>query len=451
MEREKDNRVILDSDRIGRLLFQLSLPAFLGMLANALYNVVGTIFVGRYVGPEGIAALSIVFPIQMLAMGIGQITGIGGASLISRYIGAKDYGRASKVLCNSFIITTLLSLILMIFGFSAPDLWVRLMGASKIVSPYASTYLKIVLVGFFFQIFSLALTGLIRAEGNAKIPMIGMMLGALSNILFSALFVAQFGMGIKGAAYAVLLSQLLSFFYLVNFYTKKQTILQWRYKDFYPEGSILKAIFSIGIASFFMTLANSITAILVNRFLLFYGGDYAVSAFGIINRIVMFAIMPALVIGQGLQPIVGFNYGARRYDRAIKAIKLAIFIASILSTSIFFVLYLLPDFFISIFTTDRRLILLASSATRKMFLALYLVGFVMVGSLIFQSLGKAKESIITSLSRPILFFIPLLFLLPYFLKLEGVWLVFPCADFLTFLLVLILFIPQMKELKKASN
>ena len=451
MKARQSSAIVLDSDRIAWLLFQLSLPAFLGMLAMALDNVVGTIFVGRYVGPRGIAALSLIFPVQMLAMGVGQITGIGGSSLISRLLGAGQIGTAKRVLGNSIAFTFLLSITMMVSGLGLLDFWLRLMGASDDVLPHAREYLRIILFGIGFQIFGMALSGLIRAEGNARVPMIGMMVGALLNILLSGYFVGMVKMGVKGAALATLFSQLISFLYLASFYRGKKTVFRLGLRDFRLSLSVLRPVFAIGFASFAMTLANSVSGVLVNHVLGTYGGDYAISAFGIINRIVMFAMMPSMVIGQGVQPIIGFNYGARRFDRAIRAINMAISAATLLSISIFFVLYSAPDTFIGVFTSDEDLLNLASEATRTMFLGLYFMGFVMVGSIVFQALGRARQSLVTSLSRPVFFFIPLVLILPYFFQLKGVWLAFPVSDFLTFLLILSFLIPEINRLRRAAR
>jgi Na+-driven multidrug efflux pump len=197
-----------------------------------------------------------------------------------------------------------------------------------------------------------------------------------------------------------------------------------------------------------MTLAGSLSAVFVNRALITYGGDLAVSTFGIINRIMMFALMPGMTVGQGLQPILGYNYGAKRYGRALKAIKIAIVFATIFGVLAFVVLYFAPEPFVGIFTTDSELIALGTYAAKRLFLAMYLVGFIMVGSTIFQAIGKVAESFVTSISRPALFLLPLIFILPHYWELDGVWLAYPITDALTCLLVLTLLVPQLREFRK---
>jgi len=444
------NQSVLDDDRIGRLLLKLSLPAFFGMFVITLYNVVDTIFIGHYVGPLGIAGLSIVFPLQMLSMGTGQMMGMGGASLISRLIGANNASRAEHALGNAMTSVVALSAMIMIAGLADIDFWLRLMGASETILPYARDYMSIILSGLVFPTFAMALNGLARAEGNARAAMTGMIIGAVSNIILDAIFIIPLEMGIKGAALATVIAQIISAGYYIGYYASGRSFLRIHSRNLILEWDTLKAILAIGIASLARTLAGSLSIVFVNRMLVAYGGDLAVSAFGIINRIMMFAIMPGIVIGQGLQPILGFNYGAKHYDRALKAIKIAIAAATACCVIVFVALYFLPQLFICIFTTNSALIALGSYAAKRIFLVLYLIGFMMVGSLVFQSIGKAIQSFVTAISRPFLFLIPLILILPQFLRLDGVWLAFPIADGLTFVLVLAFLIPQIREFRSTD-
>jgi len=441
------NQSVLDDDRIGRLLLKLSLPAFFGMFVITLYNVVDTIFIGHYVGPLGIAGLSIVFPLQMLSMGTGQMMGMGGASLISRLIGANNAPRAEHALGNAITPVIALSAIIMMAGLANIDFWLRLMGSSETILPYAKDYMSVILSGLVFPTLAMALNSLVRAEGNARAAMTGMIIGAVSNIILDAIFIILLEMGIKGAALATVIAQIISAGYFIGYYASGKSFLKIHSRNLILEWDTLKAILAIGIASLARTLAGSLAMVFINRVLVVYGGDLAVSAFGIINRIMMFAIMPGIVIGQGLQPILGFNYGAKHYDRALKAIKIAIAAATTCCVGVFLVLNFVPEPFIRIFTTDNGLIALGSYAAKRVFLVVYLIGLIMVGSLVFQSIGKAIQSFVTAISRPFLFLIPLIFILPQSLRLDGVWLAFPIADGLTFVLMLALLIPQIRELR----
>jgi putative MATE family efflux protein len=441
------NQSVLDDDRIGRLLFKLSLPAFLGMFVMTLYNVVDTIFIGHYIGPLGIAGLTVVFPIQMLSVGIGQLTGMGGASVVSRLIGAGKIPRAERAVGNAITATIVISAIVMITGLANPDFWLRLIGSSETVLPYARDYMTIILTGMFFMSFAMASNNLIRAEGNARIPMIGMIIGAVLNIILDAVFIISLDMGIRGAALATVIAQMVSVLYFMRYYFSGKSFLKIRLKNLIIEWEILKSILAIGVASFSRMMAGSFSVIFVNITLAAYGGDYALSAFGILHRIMMFAIMPGIVIGSGLQPILGFNYGAKRYDKALQVIKLAVIVATACSVAVFLVLYFAPEPFIRIFTTDNELIILTAYAAKRLLLAMPMIGFIMVGSLVFQSIGKATKSFITAIARPVLFFIPLIFILPRFLQLDGVWWAYPIADALTVLLTTTLLIPQIRELR----
>ncbi|MFC2005214.1 MATE family efflux transporter, partial [Chloroflexota bacterium] len=239
--RNRDQNV-LDDDRVGRLLVKLSLPAFFGMFVMTLYNVVDTIFIGRYVGPLGIAGLSIVFPLQMLSMGIGAMMGMGGASLISRLIGANNVSRAERALGNAIPPIIILSAIIMIAGLVNPDFWLRLMGASETILPYARDYMTIILIGTFFHTAAMALNFLIRAEGNAIIPMSGMIMGAVLNIIFDAVFIVLLDMGIRGAALATVLAQIISVGYFLGYYLSGKSFLKIRLKNLIIELDILKDI-----------------------------------------------------------------------------------------------------------------------------------------------------------------------------------------------------------------
>ena len=439
---------MLDDSRIGRLLLKLSLPTFFGFFVMTLYNVVDTIFIGHYIGPLGIAGLSIVFPLQMLSVGIGEMTGMGGASLISRSIGAGDIAKAERTLGNALTANIVLSVALMIACLAVPDFWLRIMGSSETILPYARDYMTIIIIGMLFMTFSMAMNNLIRSEGNARIPMFGMIIGAVTNIILDAIFIIPLEMGIQGAALATVLAQMVSVAFFMRYYFSGKSFLKIYLRNMTIQWNILKEILAIGIASFSRMVAISFSAIFVNRMLILYGGDLAIAAFGIIHRIMMFAIMPGIVIGGGMQPILGFNYGAKRYDRAIKTILIATGVAIACGLFVFSIVYFAPEPLIHIFTDDAELITLSVYAAKRIFLALAIISVMMVGSLIFQSIGKAFQSFVTSIARPILFLIPLIFTLPPVLGLNGVWWSFPISDGLTFLLTLLLLIPQIRELRR---
>lgn len=442
-----ERQQMLANERIGKLLWKLSLPAGIGMFVMALYNVVDTIFIGQVVGPLGIAGLTIVFPIQILVMGIGLMIGIGGASLISRSLGARDFEKAERTLGNAILLAVILGVLIAIVGLSDSSFWLRLVGASETILPYAKDYLDIILLGTAFRIFAMGINQLVRAEGNARVAMISMLIGAILNILLDAVFIIALGMGIKGAAIATVLSQVLTSLYIIHYYLFQGSSVKVHMKNFVPKLIVIREIMIIGFGSFVRMAGGSLVAIIVNRTLVVYGGDLAVAAYGMVHRVMMFAFMPIMSVGQGLQPILGFSYGAKRPDRALKVIKLSAIVATMFSIISFLFIFFFHAPIMRVFTNDASLVSVGSHAARLIFLAAYLIGFQMVGSVVFQALGKAVPTFVTATSRQILFLLPLVFILPRFLQLDGIWLSFPIADVLSFILTLAFFIPQIRELR----
>ncbi len=448
---KKLDKNVLDSDHVGRLLLTLTMPAFLAMAVNTLYNIVDTIFIGQYVGALGIAGLSLVFPIQILSIGIGLMAGMGGASLISRMLGADRISRAKQALGNSITITAVLSLLVTIIGLLTEPSLCRLLGASDNTIEYASSYLHIILIGLVFMTFSMTLSTVIRADGNAKVPMIGMIIGAGLNIVLDAIFIIPLHMGTKGAAWATVIAQFVSVVYFFHYYLSGKTELNFKLADLKPDWKIIGEIFAIGVSALGMTLAGSLSAVVVNRTVVSFGGDFAMSAYGIVNRVMMFVIMPAIVTGQGLQPIIGFNYGAKRYDRVMRGIGIGVTATTLIGITLFLFVYFFPDAVVRIFTKDMELIRMASYAVKRVFFAMYLVGLINVGATVFQSLGKAVQAFLSTVTRSMLFLLPAILIMPRFWGLDGVWWAFPIADFGTFVLVFSMLVPVWLELRRLNS
>ncbi len=442
---------LLANEGIGRLLLRLSLPAAVGMIVMALYNVVDTIFIGHAVGPLGIAGLTIVFPIQMLLMGVGMLLGIGGSSLISRSLGAGDIQKAERTLGNAISLSVILGLAFTVIGLADTSYWVRLFGASESIAPYAKGYLDIILLGTVFRIFAMSTNSLVRAEGNAKVPMFAMIIGAGLNIVLDAVFILKMDMGVQGAALATVISIMVTSSYIFFYYKFQSSTLKIRMVNLIPYYGIIKEIIPIGMASFARSSASSFVMILMNHSLILHGGDMAVATFGIVGRVLMFVLMPLFSIGQGLQPILGFSYGARNGARALRAIKLSVIISTIISLVAFFPLVINAEPIIRIFTNDASLIIESSRAARLISLCMFLIGFQVVGSVLFQSIGKATPAFLTAISRQILFFLPLILILPRFWQLDGIWLSYPAADILAFLFTLMLFIPEVRSLRRMKG
>jgi putative MATE family efflux protein len=441
---------VLESDRIGPLLFKLSLPAFIGMFVQTMYNVVNTIFIGRFVGPEAITGLSLVFPLQMLVAGSGMLIGMGGSSVISRYIGSRNIRGAEHALGNGITAGIVLPLIVMIIILVPVNFWLRLIGASDDSFPFAKDYLVIVISFTIFNVLGMILLTFVRSEGNARVGMIGMLAGAILNIILDAIFIIHFNWGVKGAALGTGISQTVSMIYLLIYYLNGNSYLKIHFRNLKPDLSILKPMFSIGIAAFAQTTAGSISALLIIHNIVVYGGDSSMGAFGIIQRVMLLSIMPGIVIAQGAQPIIGFNYGAKRYSLVLKTLRIAAISSTIFSVVSFLVLYFLPRPIISIFTDDPELISTGTYSAKLIFLSLPLIGSIMLGNTLFQATGKSVQSFITAIVRPVIFLLPLVLLLSRTWQLDGIFLAFPIADLLTFLLTLGLLIPVFKGFSKAA-
>jgi putative MATE family efflux protein len=447
--RNQENNV-LDTDRIGWLLVKLATPAFFGMFVQALYNVINTIFIGHFVGPLGIAGLSIVFPLQMVAFGASQMVGIGGASLISRCIGKGKIADAERTIGNGISVGIIMSIVVTIVIVPFSSFWLRLIGASDDVMPYARPYLIIIISGTIFNVFAMSLLSFIRAEGNARVGMVAMIMGAVLSIILDAIFVIPMKMGVVGAGLATIIAQIAAMIYLFSYYLSGSSYLKLHLRNLRLDFSILKQMLAIGIAAFVQTIAGSLSAMLLIKMIIGYGGDVALEAFGIIQRVMIFATMPAMVLGQGLQPILGFNYGARRYNLALKGIYIATAFSTVTSILGFGIIYLIPGPIMRIFTTDQALIDMGIYASRLIFFSLPFMGLVMVGQLIFQAIGKATQSFITAFARPVLFLIPMVLIMSNLWQLDGVFLSFPASDILTLILIIVLISPILSQFRKAA-
>jgi putative MATE family efflux protein len=330
------------------------------------------------------------------------------------------------------------------------DYWLSLIGASEDVLPLARDFLVYIAGGSFFALFAMALLTLARAEGNARVGMIAMVIGATFSIALSALFILVFDMGLAGAGLATIISQCLSMIYLLTYYLNGNSYLKMRMKNLALDFKILKDMLSIGIAAFTQSITNSLSIMILINLVVSHGGDTALSAFGIAQRLMFFALMPGLVIGQGAQPILGYNYGAKRYPLLLKTINLAAVWSTIFSIVMFLILYLAPGPLIRIFTDDTELIDMAIYAAKLMFLSMPLTGTINLGTQMFQAIGKAFQAFATAVGRPLVFLIPLVYIMAHVWQLDGVFLAFPSADLLTFILLLCLVFPLIRHFRKEA-
>jgi putative MATE family efflux protein len=432
MGKKRFKEDFLGRERIPRLLVKLSLPALTGMMVMATYNLADTIFVGRSVGPDGIAALTIAFPVQMIISSLAMSIGVGGASVVSRALGAKDKAKANlsggNILGSAFatgiLITTLGSLFLdpILFAF----------GASETILPLAREYLGIVILSA--PMLSIAMSGnnIMRAEGNARMAMVTMMIASGINLALDPVFIFGLDMGIRGAALATVIAHISVASFMIYYFSADRSSLKLKVRDFKPQFKLLREIGAIGSSSFARQASGSLVAVFLNHSIGHYGGDQAIAAYGMIARVMMFSFMPVVGIAQGFQPIAGYNYGAGNLARVRQALKLSLITSVSIGLISFLLLLLFPELILSVFTTDSRLLRVSVNAVGKIILAFPLVGFQIIGASLFQALGRAVPALILALSRQLLFFIPVLFILPPVMGLNGIWYAFPAADVLAF-------------------
>ncbi|MBN2324386.1 MAG: MATE family efflux transporter [Spirochaetes bacterium] len=440
----KENN-ILESDRIGMLLFRLSVPAMIGMITTALFNVVDTIFVGRGVGSLGIAGVTIVFPIQMLVMSMAQLIGIGGASIVSRALGAHDPERAERTMGTMMLSSILIGTVLVVLGYLFTDRILTAFGATDAIRPYAKDYLVIMLIGNLYFPYAVSTNNVIRAEGRAGYAMITMLISAVLNIILDPIFIFRLQLGVRGAAIATVIAKGVTAVWVTLYFFTGKSMVRYRLRNFRFYRKITGEIFAIGTASFVRLIAMSILVVAVNNILARMGGDLYIAVMGIVLRLLQFFTMPILGIAQGLQPIAGYNYGGKRYDKTKRAVKIGLFTATVISVFGFLLMFIFARGFLVLFTKDTALITSGIRPLRYVILLFPIVGAQIIGASTFQAIGKAVHSIVLSISRRALVLIPLLFILPKLLGISGVWIAFPISDALSFLITLTLLIFQLRE------
>jgi len=442
----------LGEEKVSKLLVKFSVPAIVGMMVNALYNVVDRIFIGNSsdLGSNGLAGITIGFPIMIILMAMGVLFGIGGATLFSIRLGQKQKEKAENALGNAFVLLVIAGLAFMVLGqiFLRPIL--SLFGASEAVLPYSMEYMRVIFFGAVFQVVSMGMNNFIRADGNPTIAMLTMFLGAGTNTLLDPLFIYVFGMGMTGAALATILAQAISATWVVTYFIGKRSRNKLRLKYMKIKLSIAAKITSLGLPGFLMQLANSLLNVILNRSLLIYGGDIAVSGMGVINSLQTILLMPIIGLNQGVQPIISFNFGARKYGRVKTAVKLAIMAATAIVVAGYIVTRLFPEQMIAMFNREPELLRFGSYALVNWFLCLPVIGFQIISSNFFQAIGRPKSSMFLTLTRQIIFLIPAVIVFPRFWGINGLLHAAPFADFFSSLLTGIWFYYGIKNLEKVK-
>jgi putative MATE family efflux protein len=440
----------LGQEKTGTLLFKLSLPATAGMFLNALYNIVDAYFLGNYVSATAIGAMAIAFPIQMLALGTGQMIGIGSASVISRNFGSGNSEKAFKTAGNAISSVLIFGLLYSLTGLLFINPILKAFGATSEILPFAYDYMSIIFPGSIFFIFIVCNNNIIRSEGNAKVAMISMLTGAGLNIILDYVFIRVFEMGIKGAAYATIISQFIAFLYIIGYLISGKSSLKLKFRHFIIDIKILIEAVTIGIASFVRTISTSIVVLAINNMLKIYGGTDAITVLGIVNRIAMFIILPLIGITQGMQPIVGYNYGAKNITRVKNTVYTAVKYICIIATFTFTLSILFPEKIIDIFTDEANLIKEGTRVFKINILMVPILGIQIVGAAFYQSIGKAGKALLLALLRQAFILTPLVLILPglFGLGVNGVWYSFPVADFISTAITAIILYKGIKSIEK---
>lgn len=432
---------------IPRLLIRFSIPAIVGMLLNALYNVVDRIFIGRGVGALGLAGATVGFPIMLVLMAFGMLIGLGGNSLVSIRLGEKRREEAERVLGNSFTLLIVQALVLTVLGLVFLEPLLNLFGASPAILPYAEDYLSIILLGAVFQAVGFGLNNFIRGEGNPRMAMLTMLIGAVLNTILDPILIFGFGLGIRGAALATIVSQAVAAAWVLAYFLGGKSLLKIRLPALRPHLPTVVRILVIGSSPFVMQLAASVLNAILNSQLQRYGGDLAISAMGIIFSLLMVILMPIFGLNQGAQPLLGYNYGARQYDRVRQTLKLAIGAASALTVLGFLATQLFTAELIRLFSGQNpELLAIGTHAMRTFLIMLPIIGFQIVASNYFQATGKPHKAMLLSTSRQVLLFIPSLLILPRFLGLDGIWLSGPLSDLVSSILTALFLFRELAHL-----
>lgn len=420
----------LGQGKIGRLLFTYALPAIIATTASSLYNVIDRIFIGQGVGPIALAGLGLTMPIMNLATAFGTLVGAGSAALVSIRIGEGRRENATQILCNALILNIIISLVFSVIALAFLDPILIIFGADAETLPYAKSFLQIILLGNIFTHILFGLNSIMRASGYPVKAMLSVIITVICNILLAPLFIFALHWGIRGAAVATVISQFVGMCWVLAHFLSKQSYIHFEKTGMHLEWRLIGDVFAIGLSPFFIHICTSIVAVIMNWRLKEYGGNLAIAAFGIIGSIQSLVITFILGLTHGMQPIVGFNYGAKKYERTIQTFRLTVYCATAACAVGFVSVMSVPGLITRAFTNDPTVIAITVPAMRICCAMMLITGFQVVTSNFFQSIDKAKISIFLSLSRQIIFLIPAIAALPLLFGLNGAWCAMPVADLL---------------------
>lgn len=426
-DREKVEKE-LAGEKVGKLLVRYSMPAIVAMAVSSLYNIIDRVFIGQGVGPFAIAGLAITLPVMNLAIALGAMVGVGASALVSIRLGENRSEDAGRILGNTVVLNVVLGTLYSLGMYFLLDPILRLFGASSETLPYAKQFLQVILLGNPFLHTYMGLNGIMRSSGHPGKAMATTLATVGANLALAPLFIFGFHWGIRGAALATVTSQLIGLVIVVAHFADKKRFLRFQHGIFAVDMTIVSGILAIGMSSFFVQIGASLVAVITNLQLVRHGGDYAVGAFGIINSVLMLVVMIVLGITQGMQPIVGFNYGAGLYGRVMRVLHHAIIASTIVTCTGFLLVQIFPGLITRAFTRDLELRTLATQGMHLVCLSFPIVGFQVATSSFFQSIGRAKLSILLTLSRQLFFLVPALIILPRIFGLHGVWCAIPASD-----------------------
>ncbi len=441
----------LGEEKVSRLLWQFSLPSIIGTLASSVYIIIDRIFVGQVVGADALAGMSITMPISFIILAFGLLIGVGSGALVSIRLGQGKKEEAEHILGQAFSLVLIISVIVSGLLLYYLDPLLFLFGASPAIIPYARDFIGIILFASVFQYSGFGLSNIIRAEGNPKKAMYVVLINAGTNIVLDVFFILLFGWGVRGAAIATVISQGVSAVIVLMHFRSPRSTLKLKFANMRLRTDLIRGIISIGMAPFAMQLAASVVNSLFNQNLAHYGGDPAIGAFGVIGAISNFLILPVIGVNMGAQPIIGFNYGARRYDRVIETLKDAIIAATIITSAGFALLELFPHQMLAVFTNDTSIIEIGTHGMRLLILMFPVVGFQIVGGNLFQAIGKGRLALLLALLRQVVILIPALMILPRFWQLNGIWISAPIADGLATVITLLILLPELRWLRSQPD
>ncbi len=452
MEQSKTNQFnVLAEKPVGSLLMQYAIPAIVAMAASSVYNIIDGIFIGQGVGAEAIMGLALTGPLMSLTAAFGAMVGVGAATLMSVKLGQKDYGTAQKILGNVVIMNLTLGIVLglLLLVFINPIL--RFFGASDVTLPYARNFMSIILVGNVVTHVYLGLNALLRSTNRPQKAMCATIGTVVLNCILAPIFIFVLGWGIRGAATATIMAQMIMLTWQLRLFSNKDELIHLNRSIIKLDVKIVKESLLVGLPQFLINLCACLVAAMMTRSLTTYGGDMAVGAFGICNRFILFIVMVVIGLNQGMQPIAGYNFGARRYDRVLGVLNKALIFGSVITLTGFVIGVFFPTPFVSVFAKDSpQLIKLSAHALSCMVMMFPIVGIQIVSTAFFQSIGYAPKSIFLSLTRQLIFLVPAIFILPHLYAdpLEGLWHAAPVADGLASVLAITLLVLQVKKFKK---